>query len=205
LQRATLAQPEPLHPVDNESTDTTIRACTLGNEESKVNFLASSGYIAPDALGETNFSPLSLQKRDGSGSAANTAACGVGPVIASSATAFLTQYNTTSNPLSSQASENVIPAIEALQRSLQPQTASCKEKKIIFAYYHGALVGLYSGSQADLMQTSASMLDQLVTALEEQAPASTPSRKALEICAGHCTASYIFSVVADPSGNFNAV
>ncbi|KAL5050619.1 hypothetical protein BDW71DRAFT_215869 [Aspergillus fruticulosus] len=192
-------------PVDDKSAHTTIRACTLGNEESKANFLASSGYIAPDALGETNFGPSSPQKRDGSGSSVNAAACGVGPAIASSATASLTQYGTTSEPLSSQASEDVIRAIEVLQRSLNPQTASCGEKTILFAYFRGTLVGLYSGSQVNLMQTCSSMLNQLVTAFEEPESVSALSRKALEICAGHCTASHIFGVVADPAGDFNAV
>jgi hypothetical protein len=96
-------------------------------------------------------------------------------------------------------------AIEALWRSLKQETASCGEKKIVFAYLYGTLVGLYSGSQVDLMQTSAFMLDQLVTTLEEQDSASVSLRRILEICAGHCIASHIFGVVADSSSDFNAV
>ncbi|KAF9882735.1 hypothetical protein FE257_005339 [Aspergillus nanangensis] len=49
------------------------------------------------------------------------------------------------------------------------------------------------------------MLEQLVTAMEEQDAASAFSREALDICAGYCTASHIFGVVADPTGDFNAV
>ncbi|KAF9882734.1 hypothetical protein FE257_005338 [Aspergillus nanangensis] len=73
-------------PVDDDLTHTTIRACTLGNAKSKANFLAVSGYIAPDALGETNFGPSSLQRRDETSLTSNEAACGEGPAIASSAT-----------------------------------------------------------------------------------------------------------------------
>ncbi|KAL4772376.1 hypothetical protein BDW60DRAFT_207372 [Aspergillus nidulans var. acristatus] len=164
---------------------TTIRACTLGNEESKVNFLASSGYVAPDALGETNFGPSSPQKRDGSVPTTNAAACGQGAAIASSATVSRTQHETTSDPLSSKAFEDAILAVEALRRSLKHETASCREKKIVFAYLHGTLV-------------------LLVTTLEEEDLASVSSRRTLEICAGHCTASHIFGV-ADSSGDFNAV
>lgn len=192
-------------PVDDDSTHTTIRACTLGNANSQVNFLTASGYVAPDALGATNFGPSSLQRRDDSGLTANEAACGVGPAIASSATASRAQNKSTRSPLSSKAPEDVTLAVEALRRSLNQKTASCGQKTIMFAYLRGTLVGLYSGSQIDLMQTSTSMLDELVTALEEQDAASAPSREALDICAGHCTASYIFGVVADPAGDFNAV
>ncbi|KAF9894400.1 hypothetical protein FE257_007903 [Aspergillus nanangensis] len=192
-------------PVDDDSTHTTIRACTLGNAKSEVNFLAASGYVAPDALGETNFGPSSLQRRDSSGMTTNEAACGEGPAIASSATASRTPSKTTRDSLSSKASEDVVLAVEALRRSLHQETASCGKKTIMFAYLHGTLVGLYSGSQVDLMQTSASMLDQLVSALEEQDAASVSSREAFDICAGHCTASHIFGVVADPAGDFNAV
>jgi hypothetical protein len=87
------------------------------------------------------------------------AACGQGAAIASSATVSRTQHETTSDPLSSKAFEDAILAVEALQRSLKHETARCREKKIVFAYLHGTLVGLYSGSQVDSMQTSASMLD----------------------------------------------
>lgn len=193
-------------PVDDESTHTTIRACTLGNAKSKVNFLAASGYVAPDALGETNFGPSSPQRRDDtSGSTINEAACGIGPAIASNAMASRTQNETTRSPLSNKALEDVNLAVEALRRSLNQGTASCGQKTVTFAYLHGALVGLYSGSQVDLMQTSASMLKQLITAIEQQDAASASTIEALDICAGHCTASHIFGVVADPAGDFNAV
>jgi hypothetical protein len=43
--------------VDDDTTYTTIRAYTLGNIKSEVNFLVASSYIAPDTLGTTNFSP----------------------------------------------------------------------------------------------------------------------------------------------------
>lgn len=196
--------------VDDDATHSTIRACTLGNAKSEVNFLAASGYIAPDALGTTNFGPAnyppsSLQRRDDSSLTVNEAACGAGPAIASSATVSRTQDESTKSPLSSKALEDAIRATEALRRSLNQDTASCGQKTIRFAYLHGTLVGLYSGSQVDLMQTSDAMLDQLVTALKEQDTGSAPAIEALDICAGHCTASHIFGVVADPTGDFTAV
>ncbi|KAJ6118862.1 Killer toxin subunits alpha/beta 6 [Penicillium samsonianum] len=190
-------------PVDDDSTHTTIRACTIGNAHSKVNFLAVSGYVAPDALGATNFGPSSLQRRDGSGSTASVA-YGGRPAAKSNATAYLTQWET-SDRLGSKATEDVILAAKALQRTLKQETAIHGKKKIIFAYLHGTLIGLYSGSQVNLMQTSASMLDQLITALEGQDSDSAPSRKTLEICGGHCTASHIFGVVGDAGGDFRAV
>ncbi|KAJ5441854.1 hypothetical protein N7491_004260 [Penicillium cf. griseofulvum] len=190
-------------PVDDDSTHTIIRACTLGNAHSKVNFLAASGYVAPDALGATNFGPSSPQRRDDSGSAASLA-YGERPAAKSNATAYLTKWKT-SDPLSSKATEDVILAAQALQRNLKQEIAIHGKKKIIFTYLHGTLIGLYSGSQVDLMQTSASMLDQLITALEGQDSDSVPSRKTLEICGGHCTASHIFGVVADAGGDFRAV
>ncbi|KAJ6149090.1 Killer toxin subunits alpha/beta 6 [Penicillium samsonianum] len=190
-------------PVDDDSTHTIIRACTLGNAHSKVNFLAASGYVAPDALGATNFGPSSPQRRDDSGSAASLA-YGGRPAAKSNATAYLTKWKT-SDPLSSKATEDVILAAQALQRNLKQETAIHGKKKIIFTYLHGTLIGLYSGSQVDLMQTSASMLDQFITALEGQDSNSAPSRKTLEICGGHCTASHIFGVVADAGGDFRAV
>jgi hypothetical protein len=150
--------------VDDDTTHTTIRACTLGNAKSEVNFLADSGYVAPDALGTTNFGPAiyppsSLRRRDDSSLTANKAACGAGPAIASSATVSRTQDESTKSPLSSKALEDAIRATEALHRSLNEDTASCGHKTIRFAYLHGTLIGLYSGSQVDLMQTSDAMLN----------------------------------------------
>ncbi|CAG8889263.1 unnamed protein product [Penicillium egyptiacum] len=102
--------------VDDDATHTTIRACTLGNAKSEVNFLAASGYVAPDALGATNFGPAnyppsSLQRRDDSSLTANEAACGAGPAIASSATVSRTQEESTKSPLSSKALEDAIPRV----------------------------------------------------------------------------------------------
>lgn len=190
-------------PVDDDSTHTTIRACTLGNAHSKVNFLTASGYVAPDALGATNFGPSSPQRRDGSGSTASVAHGGR-TAAKSNSTAYMTKSET-NDPLSSKATEDMNTAAQALQRNLRQQTVIPGKKKIAFAYLHGTLIGLYSGSQVDLMQTSESMLDQLITALESQDSDSAPSRKSLEICGGHCTASHIFGVVADAGGDFRAV
>lgn len=193
------------HNVDDDSILPSIRACTLGNANSEVNFLTASGYIAPDALGETNFGPPSLERREGPGSIANVAACDGSTVTASSAVASQTQDETISDPLSGEAINDLILAVQALQRSLGQEPASCAKKKVTFVYFHGTLVGLYSGSQVELMQTSASMLDQLLAALGEQDSPSALSRTVTEICASHCTASQIFGVVADPAGDFKAV
>jgi hypothetical protein len=53
------------------------------------------------------------------------------------------------------------------------------------------------------MKTSGSMLDELIAELKKSS--SSLSRTALEVCGGYCTATHIFGVIADPSGDFSVV
>lgn len=186
-------------PINDVNTHTTIRACTVGDDESTVNFLEETGYVSPDALGSTNFDP-DAKRRDVSASTNTT--CGVGSASESRAKSYLATWET-EDTLSDEAVEDVLVAAQTLKKSLLKTDVTCDERKNLFAYYHGTLVGAYSGSRVDLVQTSESMLDELISELKGSS--SSSPRKALEACAGYCTATHIFGVVADPSGDFSAV
>jgi hypothetical protein len=186
-------------PIDDPNTHTTIRACTVGDDESTVNFLEESSYVSPDAKGSTNFGPANRRRDDSTNT--NTT-CGVGSAPEPRVTSYLANWET-EKTLRIEAAMDVVVAAQTLKKSLQKAAVTCAERKNLFAYYHGTLVGAYSGSQVDLMQTSESMLDELIAELTKSS--SPLSRKTLEACGSYCTATHIFGVVADPSGDFGAV
>ena len=187
-------------PIDDSNTHTVIRACTAGNDESTVNFLEDSGYVSPDAMGSTNFGPANKRRDDTPNTDTNTT-CGVGSAPESRATRQLSSWET-EDTLSDGAAQDVLIAVQTLKTSIQKTTLACDDRKNLFAYYHGTLVGVYSGSRVDVMHTSEPMLNELIAELEYS---NSSSRKALEACGGYCTATHIFGVVADPSGDFGAV
>ncbi|KAF2686135.1 glycoside hydrolase family 18 protein [Lentithecium fluviatile CBS 122367] len=173
-------------PIDDPNTHTTIRACTVGDDESTINFLEESGYVSPDAKGSTNFGTLNRRRDD---SADTNTTCGIGSARESRAT--------------DEAALDVVVAAQTLKKSLQETAVTCDKRKNLFACYHGTLVGVYSGSRVDLVQTSESMLDELIAELKNSS--SSLSWKALEACGGYCTTTHIFGIVADPRGDFSAV
>lgn len=187
-------------PIDDSKSHTAIRACTVGDDENTVNFLEDSGYISPDAMGSTNFGPA-IKRRDDSSNANTNTTCGVGSAPDSRATPQISSWET-ENLLSNEAAQDVVVAVRTLKRSIQKATSTCDERKNLFAFYHGTLAGIYSGSRVDVTHTSESMLNELVKEFEQS---GSSSRKALEACGGYCTATHIFGVVADPSGDFGAV
>ncbi|KAM0254537.1 hypothetical protein ACHAQJ_006697 [Trichoderma viride] len=179
---------------DDPNTDITIRTCTLGNATSTINYLQDSGYVDPNALGETNFGP-GRRRRD----VPSNATCGAGPASKSSVTAYLTQWNTSETPLGNQT--DAVVAAKSLKEYLRGDSDVCK-KKILFSYFHGTLVGVYSGSLIDTGKTSEAILQQMIEELEGDA---SITRKAFEMCTQECTSSSLFGVVADASGDFAAV
>lgn len=184
--------------IDDPNTHTTIRACTVGDDESSINFLEESGYVSPEAKGPTNFGPANKRRDD---TAKTNLTCGVNSAHESRATSHLSIWET-EGTLSDKASQDVVVAAQTLKGSLQKTAVTCDERRNLFAYYHRTLVGAYSGSSIDVVQTSESMLDELIAELQNS---TASSRKALEACGGDCTATHIFGVVADPSGDFGAV
>lgn len=192
-------------PIDDAHAHTAIRACTVGDDESAVNFLEESGYVSPDAKGPTNFGPASPnRRRDIDENLGNTSSCGVDAAPEARPTAHVASWST-DKALSDNAAQDVVVAAQTLKRRLEKTAVTCdQERKNLFAYYHGTLVGAYSGASVDVTQTSTPILDELIAELTSS-NSSSSSRKALEACGGFCTAAHIFGVVADPSGDFGAV
>ncbi|KAH6874030.1 glycoside hydrolase superfamily, partial [Thelonectria olida] len=178
---------------EDPNTDITIRACTLGNAASTVNYLQDSGYVDPDALGETNFGPGRKRR-----AVPSNATCGAGPASKSSVKAYLTQWDTSEPSLGNQT--DAVVATKSLKESLRGDSNVCK--KVVFGYFHGTLVGVYSGSLIDTRKTSEAILQRL---MDEMDGDDSTTRKALEMCAQECTSNNIFGAVADASGDFAAV
>ncbi|KAF2828939.1 hypothetical protein CC86DRAFT_317913 [Ophiobolus disseminans] len=129
--------------------------------------------------------------------------CGIGSAPESRPIAHLATWEIEYNTLSANAALDVVVAAQTLNQGLKKTVATCDERTNLFAYYHGTLVGAYSGSRVDLVQTSESVMTELIAELKTST--SLLSRKTLETCGGDCTATHIFGVVADPSGDFSTV
>ncbi|KAL0929845.1 Killer toxin subunits alpha/beta 6 [Colletotrichum truncatum] len=198
-----------LTPFGDPDTHTSIRACTLGDANTKENFLVESGYVAPDAEDSfvearqlSNFAALSPRQIQ-----ANVT-CGAGLARESRVSARLSWWNSDSDGtlLNEAASSDVAIAIEKLSEYMK-QVPAC-EKKIAFLYLRGTLVGLYAGTLMDKSRASASLLQKLseeIKAASPNAKTSAPVRAALEVCGNDRTAPETIGVVADMSGDFAAV
>ncbi|KAG9250035.1 uncharacterized protein F5Z01DRAFT_695689 [Emericellopsis atlantica] len=183
--------------VGDRDAHTTIRACTLGDDESTVNYLADTGYVSPDAKDVEG-----LDRRDQDAKENNDSTCGTRSVTKSSVPVHMSRWETSGEILSGNAAEDLISVADALSKRLAKERSLC-DKKVMFAYYHGTLIGLYAGSQVDLVQTSAAMLEQVMDALKNDE--FQGQRKALDMCEVFCTAADLFGVVTDASGDFAAV
>jgi NAD-dependent oxidoreductase involved in siderophore biosynthesis len=117
-------------PIDDPNTHATIRACTVGDDESTTNFLGESGYVSPDAKGPTNFGPT-VRRRDDSAKTNTT--CGVGSAPESNSTSHLASWET-ENTLSDSAAQDVVVAAQTLKESVQKTAVTCDERKNLFAY-----------------------------------------------------------------------
>lgn len=181
-------------PLDKQDAHITIRACTLKNADTKVNFLVETGYVDPEAHGETNFGP---NKRDVS----NRTICGSGTPKESRTTATLAWWDDQGSSRSTSA-DDISTAIQHLEHYISIDSVDC-EKTIIFAYVRNTLVGLYAGGQVDKRKSSGSLFELFKKNAETGAGSAT--RKALEICGDDRTASAVFGVISDASGDFVAV
>ncbi|RMJ09850.1 hypothetical protein CDV36_010525 [Fusarium kuroshium] len=178
---------------DDEKTDSPIRACTLGNAKTKVNYLVESGYVDPEAMGKTNFG--SVRRR----AAEVNSICGAGPSEKLETPIRLSSFDTSIEPLGKDPGADVILATKTITHHLEKDRASC-EKTILFAYIRGTLVGLYAGSQVDRRKTIDALLPTFVQALQ----GGSDVRQAVEAC-DEGPASDVFGLIADPTGDFVAV
>ena len=186
------------NPINDDSTDVTIRACTLGDASSEANYLFDSGYVGPDATGKTNFGPNKLKARDSDAGAA----CVATAAEERSLTAKLTLWELTEDFLGNRTSDVLLVA-ESLESSLLTGSDMC-DTRIVFSYFHGTVVALYAGMQVDMTRTAKSLLRELVRELQRSD--GTQQKKAVEVCSGQsCTAGTLFGVMADASGDLGAV
>ncbi|KAJ4307656.1 hypothetical protein N0V84_012581, partial [Fusarium piperis] len=178
---------------DDEKTDSPIRACTLGNAKTKVNYLVESDYVDPEAMGKTNFG--SARRR----AAEVNSTCGAGPSEKLETPIRLSSFDTSIEPLGKDPGADVILATNTITHHLEKARASC-DKTILFAYIRGTLVGLYAGSQVDRRKTIDALLPTFVQALQ----GGSDVRQAVEAC-DEGPASHVFGLMADPTGDFVAV
>ncbi|KAF5002926.1 hypothetical protein FDECE_10481 [Fusarium decemcellulare] len=170
-----------------------IYACTLGNATTKINFLTEQDFVDPDAMGNTNFDPV---RRRAVG--ANTT-CGAGPSEKLDTLIRLSAWESVAEPIGNDSGADVVVATKKLEEYLERTQSACG-KTIMFAYFRGALVGLYSGSQVDRRKT----LESLASTLNHAVKGGPNTRHAIEACDGR-PASDVFGLVADPTGDFVAV
>ncbi|KAF4462820.1 killer toxin subunits alpha beta [Fusarium albosuccineum] len=178
---------------NDEKADNPIYACTLGNATTKTNFLTEQDFVDPDAMGKTNFDPV---RRRAVG--ANTT-CGAGPSEKLDTLIRLSAWESVAEPIGNDSGADVVVVTKKLEEYLERNQSACG-KTIMFAYFRGTLVGLYSGSQVDRRKT----LESLTSALNYAVNGGPNTRHAIEACDGR-PASDVFGLVADPTGDFAAV
>ena len=187
--------------IGDPDTHTTIRACTLGDDESNVNYLADTSYVSPDAEDVKEASSRRSHtnaKRDDEDSI-----CGKGVnATKSTLTYHVKEWRDLEPTLSDNSSADLIEAAKVLKKVLSQDDSLCGEK-VTFVYFHGAVIAVYAGSQVDLVQTSAAMLDDVTASIKKDG--SSEYRRAFEMCEGFCTAADTFGIVTDASGDLGAV
>ncbi|KAH7190961.1 hypothetical protein BKA60DRAFT_643008 [Fusarium oxysporum] len=174
-------------------TGNPVYACTLGNAKTKTNFLTEQGFVDPDAMGKTNFD--TVRRR----AAGDNSTCGSGPSKRLETRISLSSWDSELEPISNHPGADTVIATKKLQAYLERSRSDCG-KTILFAYFRGTLVGLYSGSQVDRRKT----LDSLASTLNDAVQGGTNTRLAIEACDKR-PASGVFGIVADPTGDFAAV
>jgi GH18 family chitinase len=174
-------------------TNNPVYACTLGNANTKTNFLADQGFVDPDAMGKTNFDPVRRRAvRD------NTT-CSGGVSKKLETRIAISAWDSEHAPISNDPGADTVMATKQLVAYLERSQSDCG-KTIMFTYYRGTLVGLYSGSQFDGRKTLESLSSTLIDAVKGE----PNSRYAIEACQGR-RESGVFGLVADPTGDFAAV
>ncbi|KAH7183547.1 glycoside hydrolase superfamily, partial [Fusarium flagelliforme] len=94
---------------------------------------------------------------------------------------------------------DAVVAMSKFKEYLEETPTECG-KTIMFAYYRGTLVGLYSGPQVDRRRT----LESLTPTLNDAVKSSSNTRHAVEAC-NKRSAKDVFGLVVDPTGDFAAV
>jgi hypothetical protein len=189
--------------IDDKNTHTTIRACTLGDEESTVNYLANTSYVSPDAAdvdeeeGSRRILTRSQRRNEGS-------LCGKGQnTTKSTLTYHVKEWQDQKPSLSGEPGTDLLQAAKVLKKTLSQDDSPLCGEKIAFVYYHGAVIGVFAGSQGDLVQTTAAMLDEVMESIKKDG--SSKYRRVFEMCEGFCTAADIFGIVTSASSDLGAV
>ncbi|VUC28028.1 unnamed protein product [Clonostachys rosea] len=172
----------------------TIRACTLGDADTKVNYLLETENLGTEVKSKNEAVARSPNRRSDDKSTCGTS-------TSSSATAKLSWWDGSESVTSDQKADIAL-AIENLKNNLPQDENKCKER-IIFSYVRGALVGMYAGVQLDDQKTASSLLQKFID--EWKGESGSASRKTLEVCDKDRTSPNIFGVVADIAGDFEAV
>ena len=170
--------PEPLLPAfglhtafNDTEADNVIYACTLGNDETKTKLLTEQGFVDPDAMSGTNFG--SSRRR----AAAVDNPCGAGPSKRLETPVMLSSWDDLLETTSNSSGADAVVVTKKLKEYLEKTPADCG-KTMMFAYYRGTLVGLYSGSQVDRHKTQES----LMPILNDAVRGSSNTRYAVEAC-----------------------
>ncbi|OLN89004.1 Killer toxin subunits alpha/beta 6 [Colletotrichum chlorophyti] len=184
------------NPIDDPQTHLTIRACTLGDADTKLNFLQQTNYTAPDAeksnpeLSNDRKTPImesELTSRDESSCGASTE---------SSATAQLSWWGSEDSGMA----RNVITAAEKIQEYLR-DADNC-DRKVILGFFKGSLVGVYSGSSMDNSRAASTVLKKFIDHIKSDGISTS---KTAEVCGKDFSSSNILGVVADTTADFSSV
>ncbi|KAH6679952.1 killer toxin subunits alpha/beta [Plectosphaerella plurivora] len=196
------------NPINDPSTSISIRACTVGNADTKVNYLQAINYRAPDAedsnepvedLPLPSATPSGVLRRQSNSTTPDS--CG-GKVEKSSASAKLSWWSADEyvDELLAGDAKNALIAVQNVQSYLK-DPVNCKEK-IVFSYVRGTLVGVYTGHGVAKASTADGLVQQFADALEAD---GIQARTAIEVCKDDMTAFDITGIVADIHGDLAAV
>jgi len=178
---------------NDTEADNPIYACTLGNAETKTNLLTEQSFVDPDAMSGTNLGPGRRR------AAAVENSCGAGSSKRLETPVMLSSWDGILEPKSNSSGADAVVAMSKFKEYLEETPTDCG-KTIMFAYYRGTLVGLYSGPQVDRHKT----LESLTPTLNHAVKSSSNTRYAVEAC-NKRSANDVFGLVVDPTGDFTAV
>ncbi|KFY18212.1 hypothetical protein V492_00069 [Pseudogymnoascus sp. VKM F-4246] len=170
------------NPIDDHTTDVTIRACTAGDSNSNINSFLKAPPIDSKANGRIvrrNESLLHYQSSD---------------AIEIKETIEVASWGSGN----SSKTADITAAAQQIQRYLEDSSAA--DTTILFGYARGTLIGVYSGSKMENKGAASVVLQKFIDHVETE---GFPEHQVVQLCGGDRDSDYVLGIVADTSGNFS--
>ncbi|QPH06480.1 hypothetical protein C2857_004983 [Epichloe festucae Fl1] len=175
--------------IEDQATDVTIRSCTVGDADAKVNLLllkqpffkSQSDHLEQSSAGSA---PRLANRAD-----AKYLHCG--------------RYPPSLQQLLKRHTIRYKNSATSMGNAEQHRVERCRGcfGKVMLAKYNETLVGVYLGSSVD-NRSAKDLIQRFINKVKEE---GVGTRKAIQICRSNSTANEVLGVVADTKGNFSAI